>query len=67
MIQNKPLLKVIRESIRNGELPDTFSLPKDNSNPNKVKWADGALDGVGIYHMGAPQITEIQYYRKRLH
>ena len=58
MIQNKPLFEVIRENIRNGELPDTFSLPKDDSDPKKVKWADGALDGVGIYHMGAPKITE---------
>ena len=58
MIQNQPLLEVIRENIRNGELPDTFSLPRDYSEPGKVKWADGAFDGVGIYHMGAPQITE---------
>lgn len=59
MSGKKSLLETIREKLRNGELPDSFSLPQDDSkDPNKIKWADGALDGVGIYHMGAPTITD---------
>ena len=57
-MNQKSLLETIHENIRNGELPDSFSLPKEDSDPNKVKWADGAYDGVSIFHMGRPEITD---------
>ncbi|MBR3045061.1 MAG: hypothetical protein IKI45_11325 [Oscillospiraceae bacterium] len=57
----KALYEVIKENLVNGELPDSFSLPKDeNTDQNKIKWADGALDGVGIFHMSQPTITDEQ-------
>lgn len=48
MSNKKALLEVISENIKNGELPGTFSLPKkdDNDAPNKISFADGALDGM---------------------
>ena len=58
MEQKQPILEIIRENLQNGELPASFSLPKEDADPNRVRWADGALDGVGIYHMRAPEITE---------
>lgn len=59
MSDTKSLYEVIKESIKDGELPDTFSLPKDgDDDPNKIKWADGALDGVGIFHMGQPEVSD---------
>ena len=59
MSEKKSLYDIIKENVKDGELPDTFSLPKDeDGDPNKIKWADGALDGVGIFHMGQPEVTD---------
>ncbi len=55
------LLELIRENIKDGELPDTFSLPKESDDdPSKLRWADGALDGCRIYHMAPSEINEEQ-------
>ena len=60
MSNNKSLLEVIIDNIKDCVLPDTFSLPKedDNSDPNKIRFADGAMDGICIYHMVQPEITD---------
>ena len=43
------IYELIKNSIQaNGELPEDFKLPPKD--PNGVPWADGALDGVYIYH-----------------
>ena len=43
------IYELIKTSIQaNGELPEDFKLPPKD--PNGVPWADGALDGVYIYH-----------------
>ncbi|MBQ4225806.1 MAG: hypothetical protein II664_05785 [Oscillospiraceae bacterium] len=61
MSENRSLYDVIKENIRDGELPDHFSLPKeDDGDPNKIKWADGALDGVTVYHMGRQKVSDEQ-------
>lgn len=52
----QPLYDVIKSAIKDGELPDSFSLPRDPS--EKVPFADGAMDGISIWHMGAPEITD---------
>ena len=45
------IYELIKNSIQNnGELPENFKLPPKD--PNGVPWADGALDGVYIYHLG---------------
>lgn len=51
------LFKLISDALdENGRLPESFSLPKD---PDvRVPFADGAEDGIGIYHMIAPEITD---------
>lgn len=60
-MNNKSLLEVIRENLKDGELLDSFSLPKeDDGDTNKVKWADGALDGVMIFHMRRSEISDEQ-------
>ena len=44
------IYELIKTSIQaNGELPEDFKLPPKD--PNGVPWADGALDGVYIYHL----------------
>lgn len=36
-------------------LPTTYSLPSEETlSPDKPRFADGALDGIALYHMGAP-------------
>ena len=43
------IYELIKNSIQNnGELPEDFKLPPKD--PNGVPWADGAMDGVFIYH-----------------
>ena len=43
------IYELIRTSIQaNGKLPEDFKLPPKD--PNGVPWADGAMDGVYIYH-----------------
>lgn len=48
--KNLSIFELIETSIQpNGELPEDFKLPPKD--PNGVPWADGALDGVCIYHL----------------
>jgi len=43
------IYELIKNSIQsNGELPEDFRLPLKD--PNGIPWADGAMDGVYIYH-----------------
>ena len=43
------IYELIKNSIQtNGELPKDFKLPPKD--PNGIPWADGAMDGVFIYH-----------------
>ena len=43
------IYELIKNSIQaNGELPENFILPPKD--PNGIPWADGAMDGVYIYH-----------------
>ena len=36
-------------------LPPAYSLPRENdSEQAKVRFADGAMDGIALYHMGVP-------------
>ena len=48
-IKDLSIYELIKNSIQNnGELPENFKLPPKD--PNGVPWADGAMDGVYIYH-----------------
>lgn len=40
-----------------GKLPPGFSLP-DNTPANRVRFAPGAIDGIGIFHMSGSDTTE---------
>jgi hypothetical protein len=40
-----------------GILPDSFSLP-DDTEEGKPRFADGAMDGIMIYHMGHTPLTD---------
>lgn len=50
------LFEYIYSAIVNGELTGDFSLPSLTDDENEVKWADGAMDGVTMYHMSIPEI-----------
>ncbi len=46
MSEKKSLFEVIKENLVNGELPDDFSLPREEAGEGELKWEDGAMDGV---------------------
>ena len=52
------LFEYISSAVVNGELPNGFSLPSLTKDETEVNWADGALDGVTMYHMGMPEISK---------
>lgn len=55
-MENKSLYRIISENIdETGELPAKFSLPKQEKN---AMFADGAMDGISIYHMGHSPLSE---------
>lgn len=50
-IFSAPVLDYIRDSMENGVLPEDFYLPEAQKTPDgKYHFADGALDGICIYH-----------------
>ena len=52
------LYSIISGSLVDGELPKGFSLPNPDKDTDKIVFADGALDGIGIYHMGGSSTDE---------
>lgn len=55
------LYEYIASAVVNGELPDDFSLPDVTEGENDIKWADGAQDGVTIYHTNIPEPDKDQH------
>lgn len=50
------LYDIIKSAVKDSALPDSFSLPRDPS--VKVPFADGAYDGIALYHMGASKMSD---------
>ena len=46
------LFEYISSAAAGGVLPEGFSLPEITDSENRLKWVDGAYDGVSVYHMG---------------
>lgn len=57
-MKSTPLFKLISDAVVNGELPEDFSLPKLSDDNCVIAFADGAMDGIGIYHMQAKELSE---------
>lgn len=55
--ENNSLYGVILSAMKHGELPEDFSLPRIGGE-NGIVWADGARDGVTVYHMGLSEPGE---------
>ncbi len=63
-MNKKPVFEIIADYLDSLSIPDgevvslgrDFSLPQEET--DGMKFADGAWDGISIYHMGAPEITE---------
>lgn len=56
--KTESLFEIISSAIVDGELPKDFSLPRLSDEENGIVWADGAMDGVGVYHMGFSEMSE---------
>lgn len=62
-MNKKPIFEIIADRLRQTEFKDDdiITLGKDFSLPNDeegLKYIDGAKDGIGVYHMGAAEITQ---------
>ena len=51
------LFEYIASAVVDGELPEGFSLPDMKKDGHVLSWADGALDGVTIYHTQIPEVS----------
>ncbi len=56
--KSESLFKIISSAVVDGELPKDFSLPRSTKDENEIVWADGAMDGVGMYHMWVSEMSE---------
>ena len=56
MTQERSIYDLIKENIVDGKLREGFSLPRDEK--EGVGFADGAMDGISVYHMGPYEITD---------
>lgn len=56
--KTRSLFEIISSAVVDGELPKGFSLPELSNGENEIAWADGAMDGVGIYHIGFSEMSE---------
>ncbi len=53
------LYSYIKSHVQNGELPEDFSLPPvPLAEDQRVRFADGAADGIALYHFARPQISD---------
>ena len=55
METEKSLYELIIQNIKHGKLPDGFTLPYEE-NETGLSFADGAMDGITVYHMGSTGI-----------
>ncbi len=54
----KALYSYIAEALVDGALPEDFSLPQPEGDEGGLMFADGAMDGISIYHMSPKEPDE---------
>lgn len=60
----KPIYELIKEAINeDGMLSADFSLPKEDDG-NKIRFADGAMDGIMMFHSNISSDTESEEYKQ---
>ena len=52
------IYNIIKANITDGKLPEHFSLPVPEDQDQEIPFADGAMDGIYIYHMEHTDMTE---------
>ena len=57
-MEKTSLLDYISSAVRNGKLPEGFSLPDEEGD---IAFADGAQDGIAIYHGASEEISDEDY------
>ena len=55
-MESRAIFDIINEAVVDGKLPKDFHLPKKDD--ETLPWADGAFDGVSIYHMGMGEVDD---------
>ena len=64
MSEKQSIYEVIKASLVDGRLPEDFSLPKDEDSDQNLPFADGAMDGIYIYHMPHTPMTDEDFNLK---
>lgn len=60
----KSIYRLIKEALNeDGMLSADFSLPKED-NGNKIRFADGAMDGIMMFHTRISSNTESEEYKQ---
>lgn len=63
MNHTQSLLDYMQSFMVDGKLPEDFSLPPLHEDENELLFADGARDGIEMYHMNPPEIKKEDYER----
>ena len=58
MEAKRPIYEHVMSSVVDGKLPDDFSLVEYDESDFKIRMADGAMDGISVYHMSRPTLPE---------
>ncbi len=58
MEAKRPIYEHIMSSVVDGKLPVDFSLVEYDESDFKIRMADGAMDGISVYHMSRPTLPE---------
>lgn len=58
MTTKQPIYEHIMSSAVDGKLPDGFSLADYDESGHPIRMADGAMDGIVVYHMGRPTLPD---------
>ncbi len=52
------IYEYMAENLRGDALPEDFSLPSETGTAGDLRWADGAMDGIYIYHTAHGDLPE---------
>lgn len=55
------IYEYIASAVTDGELPEGFSLSEMKETGKEIRWADGARDGVWLYHSVIPEMYDEEY------
>jgi len=56
--KKQSIYEYMASQLKGNELPEDFSLPQEGASSGPLKWTDGAMDGIYIYHTAHGRLPE---------